>query len=171
MKEAYIYGCGQCGRDMYLKADLDIESRAPDPETRYVVPSWPDPAPEPCERCAAVITQGNRMASPEITLQSASSIVDLAEDGDLITECVPLLMGWCACGNPETVTALAFQYLTEVDADVRVKDSGLPEETWLLLAYMCDGLEWTEHGGSVGGAWLTDVGKEALRKYAARMYA
>jgi hypothetical protein len=36
-----------------------------------------------------------------------------------------------------------------------------PEFDW-LTAYLCDALGWTEHGGGVGGAWLTDEGERAL---------
>ena len=164
MKEAFIYGCGQCERDLYLKADLSIESRSREP-----VESWQsESASEPCEFCAAVIEQGDEDAVP-ISTRTASS-VGLSGHGDLITESVNHLMGWCRCGNPEDVTAMAFLYLTAVENKVGYKDgqeiTGIPDEAWLLLSYICDGLEWTEHGGSVGGSWLTDTGKEALRRYA-----
>ena len=164
MKEAFIYGCGQCERDLYLKADLGIESRSREP-----VESWQSKsAPEPCEFCVAVIEQGDEEAVP-ISTRTASS-VGLSGHGNLITESVNSLMGWCKCGDPADVTAMTFLYLTAVDNKVDYKTAqsttGIPDEAWLLLSYICDGLEWTEHGGSVGGSWLTDTGKEALRRYA-----
>ena len=167
MREAYIYGCGQCGRDLYLKADLSIESRAADPELAEM--HWlPEPAPEPCEHCTAVIAQGDDEAYPEMTTQTASS-VGLSGHGNLVTESLNRLMGWCQCGNPENVTAMAFLYLTavshKVDRTTAQQETGIPDEAWQLLSYICDWLEWTEHGGSVAGAWLTDTGKEALRRY------
>ena len=163
MKEAYIYGCGTCERDLYLKADLSIESRSREP-----VESWQsESASEPCEFCAAVIVQGDEEAVP-ISVQTASS-VGLSGHGNLITESVNILMDWCRCGNPEDITAMAFLYLTAVENEVGYKDgqeiTSIPVEAWDLLSYICDGLEWTDHGGSVGGSWLTDTGKEALRRY------
>ena len=135
MKEAYIYGCGQCGRDMYLKADLSIESRATDlsPES----PAWlPEPAPEPCEFCAAVIVQGDEDAAP-ISTRTASS-VGLSGHGNLITESVNILMDWCQCGNPDDITAMAFLYLTAVENKVGYKAgqeiTSIPAEAWDLLS-------------------------------------
>lgn len=167
MKEAYIYGCGTCGRELYLKADLSIESRAAEPELAQK--SWlPEAASEPCEYCLAVIAQADDEAYPEMTTQTAST-VGISGHGNLITESLNRLMGWCQCGNPEDMTAMAFLYLTAVgnklDRKTAQEKSGIPDEAWTLLSYICDYLEWTEHGGSVGGAWLTDTGKEALRKY------
>lgn len=163
MKEAYIYGCGQCERDLYLKADLSIESRSREP-----VESWQsESASEPCEFCATVIVQGDEEAVP-ISVQTASS-VGLSGHGNLITESVNILMGWCRCGNPDDMTAMAFLYLTAIENKVGYKAgqeiTSIPVEAWDLLSYICDGLEWTDHGGSVGASWITDTGREALRKY------
>ena len=40
-----------------------------------------------------------------------------------------------------------------------------------LLAYIADAQDWTEHGSSVNGAWLTDGGKEALANLRKPEYA
>lgn len=166
MREAYIYGCGTCGRDVYLTAGLSVESRIP--EGRAVSP-FPEPADEPCEHCRAVIASGDTEAFPEMTTQVASSVV--SGHGDLITGCLNYLMNWCQCGNPEDVTGAIMQYLEITGSDERFDFEGNDEsrrKLWFFLAYIADYLEWTDHGGSVGGAWLTDIGKEALRRYSGK---
>lgn len=79
-------------------------------------------------------------------------------------------LGWCACGNPEDVDRMMLTYLewaearfdkqSEVSWDTPLDN--VSDDAKFLLAYIADGLDWTEHGGSVGGAWLTDEGKEAM---------
>ena len=143
MREAWVYGCGGCGRDIYLLADLSIESRVRMGRTA-VSRAWPDPAPEPCGACKQVIATGRTEMNGD----------------DLIRACLVYLMDWCKCGNPEDATGLAMLYLETMGTSEK-----LPGEVLLLLAYICDFLEWTDHGGSVYGSWLTDTGREALRKY------
>lgn len=82
-------------------------------------------------------------------------------------------LGWCGCGVPDTVLDLVRRYLettawanedwnTRHDFRGRIERAAMSEDAWLLLEYVCDRADWTEHGGSVGGAWLTDKGREAL---------
>lgn len=73
-------------------------------------------------------------------------------------------LGWCACGNPEDVDRMMLAYLTarSVESFPKPPPDGISEDAELLLAYIADALDWTEHGGSVGGAWLTVDGREAL---------
>jgi hypothetical protein len=50
-----------------------------------------------------------------------------------------------------------YDHRDEVEAFFN-KNTGLE----YLVLYMIDHLELTEHGGSVGGAWLTDKGKAVM---------
>lgn len=166
MRKAYIYGCGTCGRDLYLKADLSVGSKIPEEKPSFL----PESAAEPCERCRAVMASGDTDAFPEMTTQKASS-AGLSGHGDLITGCLNYLMGWCQCGNPEDVTAAIMQYLEIIASDERFDFENNDESRrilWYFLAYIADYLDWTDHGGSVGRAWLTDTGREALRRYSAK---
>lgn len=87
-------------------------------------------------------------------------------------------LGWCGCGGPEDIDQAMLAYLrtlthpagfsTDRSAIARAVTDDEPEDgsdgatLRLLLAYMADDLGWSEHGGSVYGAWLTDDGKQAL---------
>jgi hypothetical protein len=78
-------------------------------------------------------------------------------------------LGLCGCGDQDRLRELLVQYLSLVAERV-------PEADWtaiwhrleamgdagMLLSFVCDAAGWTEHGGSVGGAWLTDEGRAAL---------
>lgn len=73
-------------------------------------------------------------------------------------------LGGCGCGQPERVDAMMLAYLESRAGEGFPKPdpAGVSEDAALLLAYLADMLDWTEHGGSVGGAWLTDEGERAL---------
>lgn len=77
---------------------------------------------------------------------------------------------FCGCGSPEEASRALLQLLRlhplfEHYGELHdwIGDIG-PE---YLLLYMLDRFELTEHGGSVGGAWLTEKG-EAVRDALAR---
>lgn len=65
-------------------------------------------------------------------------------------------LGFCGCGDPE---ATAAWLLAELKV-LRYPDT--PAE-W-FIAYQFDNLGLTEHGTSVGASWLTDKGKEVVRR-------
>ena len=72
---------------------------------------------------------------------------------------------FCGCGNPEDAAAALLRLLRLHP----LYDHHEEVTTWLpddgvryLLLYKLDRDELTEHGGSVGGAWLTSKG-EAVR--------
>ncbi len=66
---------------------------------------------------------------------------------------------WCVCGEPDRVAEAMLRYLTpEPGKTIVVVGDDLES---LLLAYMADGAGWTEHGGTVRAAWLTEKGKAA----------
>lgn len=73
-------------------------------------------------------------------------------------------LGWCPCDQPWRVEAMMLAYLqSRTDENwPKPAPADVSEDAGLLLAYMADQLGWTTHGGTVGGAWLTDDGREAL---------
>lgn len=74
-------------------------------------------------------------------------------DGEIVAK----ELGWCGCGELARVDALMLGYLTSGDPVLQVNgDAGL------LLAYIADDRGWTDHGGSIHSAWLTDSGRELL---------
>lgn len=84
----------------------------------------------------------------------------------------------CRCGNPEVAHAFALEVLKQSinypteQAPYEYASPGVdgiaalctaqPQAAALLIAYMMDHLGMTEHGGSVYGTWLSDLGKQAL---------
>lgn len=84
----------------------------------------------------------------------------------------PDYAGFCGCGNPEIIDQALIAYLGCINHDVDHWDDRPPldeqyarcggEVAWHFCAYMADALGWTEHGGSVLGAWPTDTGVIAL---------
>lgn len=74
------------------------------------------------------------------------------------------LFGFCSCGNPWKATEYIKKYLTEISKDMDKRGDLESDVAYWLTAYLCDAHGLTEHGGSVGGAWLTELGKEWLEK-------
>lgn len=81
-------------------------------------------------------------------------------------------LGFCGCGLPEKTLKSVHSYLSTLDWawqdwEARFRElqshSGLSEDFWNFIAYFCDSKGLTEHGGSVGGAWLSDRGRDWLR--------
>jgi hypothetical protein len=71
----------------------------------------------------------------------------------------------CGCGNPDLVWDTIRDYLKEREdwANDRIEWKPLETGKDYLLAYLMDHFGLTEHGGSVGGAWLTIEGERTLR--------
>lgn len=76
---------------------------------------------------------------------------------------------FCGCGMPEEASRALLRllrlhplYENQDELQEWIPDDGVR----YLLLYQLDRLELTEHGGSVGGAWLTDKGKAALEALA-----
>lgn len=77
---------------------------------------------------------------------------------------------FCGCGSPEDAAAALLRLLrlhplheNRASFEAWIKDSGVE----YLLLYQLDRDDLTEHGGTVGGGWLTDKGT-ALRDALAR---
>lgn len=79
--------------------------------------------------------------------------------------------GFCTCGRPQDVLALLVDALEWCGTPhlERGKDEWLRtlRETpgFELALYVIDAKELIEHGGGVGGGWLTAAGQAALSKY------
>jgi hypothetical protein len=68
---------------------------------------------------------------------------------------------FCGCGSPDDAAAALLRLLRlhplydhHAELDGWIDDSGVQ----YLLLYQLDALELTEHGGTVGGGWLSDAG-------------
>lgn len=76
------------------------------------------------------------------------------------------LQGWfCGCGSPElaasklqAMLSLCPFYENRAALEQMIPDAGVLE----LLLYTLDHFDLIEHGGSIGGSWLSDKGKQVL---------
>ena len=66
--------------------------------------------------------------------------------------------GFCACGDHLAV----WSGIREVLEHDSLEDREPLEGRLAVYALLCDVAEFTEHGGSVYGAWLTDAGRLVL---------
>ena len=94
----------------------------------------------------------------KMTNEQLNKLYDEREEG-LKTEIMDMF-GFCGCGRPEVFVEQLRQYLKLVEAksDVAASDYYAP------YMYLADKAGLTEHGGSVLGAWITDKGKELLKR-------
>jgi hypothetical protein len=70
-------------------------------------------------------------------------------------------LSFCACGDPARIAELLRAGL-EWAAAIQTREGRESTDTQLLVAYILDAHEMTEHGGSVTGAWLTPAGEDLL---------
>lgn len=92
----------------------------------------------------------------------------LSEDDFNLLHALPV----CGCGVPGTVYDLYRRQLRVTartdDRDDwptfgdRVDAADGNETLFYVVAYVLDHIEATEHGGGIGGAWLTDKGRRLL---------
>lgn len=107
-------------------------------------------------------------------------------DEELAKECEAYFyhekLNWCSCGDPEAAKRCIRDYLDIINLDYDNREQFMAayeqkqadmkkrfgatyvydNELLLCLAYAMDGAGFTEHGSSIGGAWLTDEGKMFL---------
>lgn len=82
---------------------------------------------------------------------------------ETIEEKVMRELGLCGCGDPWTFVRQLADYLKNVRD--RVPMYGEENfEKFVAYMYLCDDRGLTDHGTSVLSAWLTDKGKELLRR-------
>lgn len=75
-------------------------------------------------------------------------------DQDGYNDSFELILGVCGC-IADVVADTIYKYLTDVDYT----------DFDAMTAAMADTLGFTEHGGSVRSAWLTEAGKAWMRLY------
>lgn len=155
-KGTWVQGCGRCPSETHVK--------------NLTIYEW-----HPLDKNAEV------MACPQLDIHGT---MDGLREGSFSGPEYPKVrasvndeLKWCGCGDGDRVDELMLDYLTwketywtwvrSQDERVRIDwtqtpDCPLAEDVQILLAYIADAAGWTEHGGSVFGAWLTDDGDEAL---------
>ena len=120
----------------------------------------------------------------------ASNYNDSYYDEQLMKECEDFFyyekLNWCGCGSPDIVKKVIRDFLWilnitsnawNFDRNKRNKLYKLRDEAFedrfgvksvydnellLCLAYTLDAAEFTEHGSSIGGAWIDEEGKMFL---------
>lgn len=103
-------------------------------------------------------------------------MIDDTESGMIFMDA----LNFCGCGRPERVAELLAAYLSALVEDSRQAEArcvptwkqqpwlevgGDDRDVFLMCAYIADAAGWTEHGGSVHGAWITESGRDILAKY------
>lgn len=74
------------------------------------------------------------------------------------------LFDFCECGDTIEFTQQLHNYLKTV------KSGKMPAKKYVAYEYLCDKAGLTDHGGSVLGAWLTDLGEEYLKRLNTKDY-
>ena len=79
---------------------------------------------------------------------------------------------FCGCGLPEEVRAWLLGIMTALakrgggtwteHSEMVATIGADPDMIFYFVMYVLDAMGLTEHGGSVGGAWLTDKGRQLL---------
>lgn len=111
---------------------------------------------------------------PDALLNPEPEFMDEPEIRYALTD----IVGFCGCGCPDMAAAWLRDLLLLLDTsgastDWDARCAGLKahwakvttEEygpLFYLVMYWIGHQEWTEHGGSVGGSWLTDKGRAAI---------
>lgn len=74
------------------------------------------------------------------------------------------VLEFCGCYTPEVALNLIEEGLERFDRDG--DKEWVSQTEWvdnnLILAYLLSSLDLTEHGGGIGGSWLTAKGKKLL---------
>lgn len=93
--------------------------------------------------------------------------------GEMSVEQLAVELDWfCGCGNPEDAAESLMEFLDlfplyENQDGFRIWMPTGWGQRYLFLYLIDAQTEWMEHGGSIGGSWLTDRGKathQALRR-------
>lgn len=78
-------------------------------------------------------------------------------------------LNFCGCGVPDWFVYYLYVYLDRVKKQEKLGEDEFQysykyRKDLIAYAYICDQQEWTEHGSSITYCWLTDNGKELLKK-------
>ena len=66
--------------------------------------------------------------------------------------------GFCNCANPDELINQVRRYLKRRKHPINTSNKDL------LMAYFCDKYGYTDHGGSVFGAWVSQKGEKLLKE-------
>jgi len=80
------------------------------------------------------------------------------------------LLGFCGCGDPESTHDFVIECLKRTNFDenkiqlIKLRDLILerPDDAAMMIAYFLSDKGMTEHGGGVGGSWLTSLGEKVI---------
>lgn len=83
------------------------------------------------------------------------------------------IVKFCGCGCPEVAAvwlrdllklldAGGMERFRKIDAHFKAGEPYVSTPLYWLIMYWLDAEGWTEHGGGVSGAWLTDKGRAAI---------
>lgn len=82
-------------------------------------------------------------------------------------------LAFCGCGDPTEAYETLQDVLSAFDTEgrtfegsreaIRVHKAMIPGKYWDLLVYLLDSKGLLEHGSSIGGSWLSDLGKKILK--------
>lgn len=93
-----------------------------------------------------------------------------SEEAEALVSAAMTELEWCHCARPHEAVVLVLRYLAGVDERMKRLRAGTWQFTEVtdvnrILGYVCDEKGLTEHGGSVGGCWLSAEGERFLRTY------
>jgi hypothetical protein len=77
------------------------------------------------------------------------------EDAEEFIQCH--ILNSCGCGSPDRNTRYVYNVLKRIE-NCKTEDT----DTEYFALYVFDKLWLTEHGGSIGGSWLSEKGKQLL---------
>lgn len=121
--------------------------------------------------CIACNTKGKTMDEIILPDEQDEDAGDFVNMEDLKSFFYHEIIGFCGCGDPDMMLVLFIKYLKIYSSSHWTKMAALDdlqeqdEEKYYLMAYTIDRCEFTTHGSSIGGAWLTDLGKMALEVF------
>jgi hypothetical protein len=83
---------------------------------------------------------------------------------ETLVDYVAYRLDFCGCGDPPSAVKLAAHFMERMEKKQRLfpEDAEYPNEVIYFVLYALDSRELAEHGGSVGGAWLTRAGEACL---------
>lgn len=77
------------------------------------------------------------------------------EDAEEFIQCH--ILNFCGCGSPDRNIQYVYNVLKRIESN-KTEDT----DTEYFALYTLDKLGLTEHGGSIGGSWLSEKGKQLL---------
>lgn len=100
------------------------------------------------------------------TIDTSGPLPVCAQDGETWSSVIGAnLLKWCGCFIADEMLQRVDDYLSgrwgRYGDEGEIIHFDLGDSTQTLIALACDGV-FTEHGGGIGGSWLTDEGRAWL---------